>query len=142
MKFKHADQRSMKRLCTRPSFARLGCIMGCVLITFLGNIKTVLNGMPSRDATHCAGLSQAADAGPINFTDDDNLLPTEAFLSSEQKYNPFLMLLCLRELCDSSASMWIRPSVTWPQAMGRGRLYQEPSRTSLTRFLHSAQLLC
>lgn len=142
MKFKHADQRSMKRLCTRPSFARLGCIMGCVLITFLGNIKTVLNGTPSRDTTHCEGFAQAADAGPINFTDDDNLLPTEAFLSSEQKYNPFLMLLCLRELCDSSASAWLHPCIEWPQPKGRGRLDQEPLCISLTHILHSAQLLC
>jgi hypothetical protein len=142
MKFNHADHRSTKRLFTCLSFARLGCIMGCVFIAFLGNIRTVRYGTTSSDLIDCAGLSHTSDSGPINYTDDDNLLPTEAFLSSEQKDDPFLLLLSLRERCDSYACAWMRSCVAWPQTRGRAQLYQESSRTSLIRILHSVQLRC
>ena len=142
MKFNHADHRSTKRLFTCLSFARLGCIMGCVFIAFLGNIRTVRYGTTSSDLIDCAGLSHTSDSGPINYTDDDNLLPTEAFLSSEQKYDPFLMLLSLRALCNSCAQTRMRSFIAWSSTRSRGRLYQQISRTFLTRILHSVQLLC
>lgn len=142
MKFKHADRRSRKRLFTCLSFARLGCIMGCVFIAFLGNINAVLREMPTTDLNDVAGFSHASDSGPINFTDDDNLLPSEAFLSSEEKYDPFLLLLSMRELCNSCVQAWMRPCIAWPQIKGRGRMYQEKTRTSLTHIFHAAQLLC
>jgi hypothetical protein len=142
MKFNHADHRSTKGLRTCLSFARQGCILGCVLIALLGNIRTARYGTPSSDLIDCAGFSHASDSGPINYTDDDNLLPTEAFLSSEQKDDPFLLLLSLRERCDSYACAWMRPCIAAPQIRGRGRLYQESSRTSLPRILHAVQLLC
>jgi hypothetical protein len=142
MKFKHAEQLSLKRLSTCLSFSRLGCILGCVLIAFLVNLTIVLNGTPTSDLSNCAGLSHAASSGPVKFADEHNLLPTEAFLSSEQKYDPFLMLLSLRALCNSCAQTRMRSFIAWSSTRSRGRLYQQISRTFLTRILHSVQLLC
>jgi len=117
-------------------------MLGCLLIAFLGNNHIALYGKPPGDSSGCAGFSHAADSGPITFTDDDNLLSNEAFLSPEQKYDLFLMLLSLRERCDSHAQAWMLQSVAWSQTTDHDLLYQEPSITSFARILHSTQLLC
>jgi hypothetical protein len=140
MKFKHADYRSIKSLYTGFSFARTGCILGCAVIALLGNINTIRYGMASCDSNDYVETAHTSDAGPINFTYSNSLLPTEAFLSTEQKDDPFQMLLVLRERYDSCVQAWMRPCRARSQA--RARVYLKPARASLSRFLYSGQLLC
>ncbi len=117
-------------------------MMGCILIVFLGNINTVQLGIQLCDSTDCSEHSQTVDSGLINFTFNHNLLPTEAFFSSEQEDDPFLLLLALRERCDFHTQAWMRPYIVESQTWGRCRLYQELSRSSLSLILYSGQLRC
>lgn len=142
MKFKHAEYPQTQRLYSRLSFARMGCLMGCILIAFLENSNTARYGMQLCDSNDSIERSHTVDVGPIKFSDDRSLFPTEAFFSSEQKDDPFLLLLSLRERCDAHTQAWMCPYIVKPQAWGRGRLYQELSHASLSRILYFGQLLC
>jgi|GEM_PF-4018165 len=142
MKFKHAEYHSTKSLYTGFSFVRTGCILGCAVIAFLGNINTVRYGMASSDSKDCVETAHTSDAGPVNVTYNHSLLPTEAFLSSEQKDDPFRMLLSLRELCDACAQAWMRPCSAGAHTRVCNRLCLAPPRSSLFRILYSGQLRC
>jgi hypothetical protein len=98
MKFKHADRVSVMRVEALFSVAKISCMIGCMLIAAMGHINTVFYG-PLPSVAHTAdGLSHSSGTGSANLNGTSNPLPTEAFFDSEEKTNPFLLLLAFREV--------------------------------------------
>jgi len=98
MTFNHANHVSSVPEEIYRAAAKMCCMIGCILIAAFGHNATTFYSLLPGEATQEGELSQSTNARTANLNGNSNLLSTEVFFVSDDKTNPFLLLLADRGL--------------------------------------------
>jgi hypothetical protein len=109
MYFKHAKAYSLTR--KRSFLSRLFriCMIGCFLVVALSPILVVNQYRLLADFNRETGFSQASGSASKNLIANTKAFPVEALLVSEDKTNPFTLLLLAFHERTACNNTWLYP---------------------------------
>jgi hypothetical protein len=141
MNFNYAYPSSKKQGGACFSLARIGCIIGCILIAAFGHIDDERFGLLPIDSNQGSGFSQATGSGPGCLTSNNSAMPTDVFLVSEKKKKPVPLLLACHELTACANAGFFQPYIARAHIRMSARFYQR-SNIYTTPLLPSTPLRC